>query len=421
MQSFYHLGSLIEKRWKGENYSEDVFPGIAVQSLHEADLVNIVSHLDIIHAFHVGTQFPEQKEDRFSDFPVTVYRGPRFRIDVYFWLDGTTSIHQHAFSGAFQLLLGSSIHSNYSFEHERQINSRFSIGRINLRHIELLEQGDVRKILPGRELIHSLFHLDRPSVTVTIRTHQIPSALPQYHYLKPYIASDPFFQEPALIKKMQSAMLLLRLENSEADLRIIELLLESDLQMTFSILNNIFRHVAAAANGADGRLLNQSVRLETFLAKARCRHGEMIDLIIPVLEELLRESKITGWRKYIKNNEFRFFLALTLNVPRRDKFLELVKQRFPESDPIDTICGWAAGISNLQNFEKRRPDILGIGDCNDIYWPVFRYLMEGYTVDQIVGLIVQKQSLGYSDSLQVTVKKVYDSLRHSLLFKPLIT
>jgi hypothetical protein len=35
------------------------------------------------------------------------------RIEALFWVDGTTSIHQHSFSGAFQVLAGKSIHSRY--------------------------------------------------------------------------------------------------------------------------------------------------------------------------------------------------------------------------------------------------------------------------------------------------------------------
>src|SRR4030095_10603662 len=109
----------------------------------------------------------------------------KFHIDIYYWLDGTTTIHQHGFSGAFQVFLGSSVHSQYSFEHERRITPHFSVGRVCLNSVELLKEGDIRTIIPGRRFIHSLFHLDRPSATITIRTYETPSALPQYDFLKP--------------------------------------------------------------------------------------------------------------------------------------------------------------------------------------------------------------------------------------------
>jgi hypothetical protein len=45
-----------------------------------------------------------------------VYAGRRFYVEVVFWAEGTTAIHQHSFSGAFQVLVGSSIHTLYGFE-----------------------------------------------------------------------------------------------------------------------------------------------------------------------------------------------------------------------------------------------------------------------------------------------------------------
>ncbi|MFN2514442.1 MAG: hypothetical protein ABR568_23900, partial [Pyrinomonadaceae bacterium] len=59
---------------------------------------------------HTAASLPHQYdvEGRFGNPPITLFAGPRFHIDVYYWLDGTTSIHQHSFTGAFQVLLGSS-------------------------------------------------------------------------------------------------------------------------------------------------------------------------------------------------------------------------------------------------------------------------------------------------------------------------
>src|SRR5215216_4020345 len=117
MQVFHELGSLIEQRWRDENYNEEVFPEIAGQALVETTPYREVDPWDIIRWVNTTTQLPKQQDvqGKFGNPPITLYNGPRFHIDVYYWLDGTTSIHQHAFCGAFQVLLGSSIHSRYSF------------------------------------------------------------------------------------------------------------------------------------------------------------------------------------------------------------------------------------------------------------------------------------------------------------------
>src|ERR1051326_7259303 len=104
MQFFQELGAGIEQRWRQKNYSEEAFPTIAADALAEADAITNVDPWEIVRQLHAVTDLPHQSiEDKFSDLPVVLYHGLRFHIDVYFWLDGTTSIHQHGFSGAFQV------------------------------------------------------------------------------------------------------------------------------------------------------------------------------------------------------------------------------------------------------------------------------------------------------------------------------
>ena len=178
MEEFEKLGELVENRWRAQNYSEQAFPDITAEALIESGLPGRLDPWDIIRWVHTATTLPEQQdiEGRFGNPPVTMFRGSRFYIDVYYWLDGTTSIHQHSFCGAFQVLLGSSIHSRYSFQEDTVINEHFSAGKITLEEVQLLSLNDVRTIRPGRNFIHSLFHLDRPSATITIRTDHTPSA-----------------------------------------------------------------------------------------------------------------------------------------------------------------------------------------------------------------------------------------------------
>src|SRR4030095_2619636 len=117
MEEFQKLGEQVERRWRAENYNEALFPEIAAQALSEADLPTRVDPWDIIRWVHTATTLPGQQdvEGRFGNPPITLFTGARFYIDVYYWLDGATTIHQHAFTGAFQVFLGSSIHSHYSF------------------------------------------------------------------------------------------------------------------------------------------------------------------------------------------------------------------------------------------------------------------------------------------------------------------
>src|SRR5712692_5344078 len=140
MKLFAELGALIEGRWRSKNYQEELFPGIAAQALSESNLPERTDPWQIIRWVHTTPNLPEQMDLNavFGDPPITLYVGSRFYIDAYYWLDGTTSIHQHCFYGAFQLLLGNSVHSTYRFENQQEISARFLVGDILFDDVSLL-------------------------------------------------------------------------------------------------------------------------------------------------------------------------------------------------------------------------------------------------------------------------------------------
>src|ERR1044072_3448062 len=123
MELFKTLGAEIEKLWREENYDETRFPEIAAEALRQARLPEKVSAWEVVDWTLNETNLPAQQDvyAKFGDPPITLYNSPRFHIDVYFWLEGTTAIHQHGFCGALQVLHGSSLHSWYDFERSESI------------------------------------------------------------------------------------------------------------------------------------------------------------------------------------------------------------------------------------------------------------------------------------------------------------
>src|SRR6187431_1096922 len=167
MDVFQKLGAEIEESWREQNYDEGVFPKLAAEALERADLPSKVSAWEVIEWTLDQTELPQQMDPNanFGDPPITLFVAPHFFIDVYFWLNGTTQIHQHGFCGAFQVLLGSSIHSWYEFERTESVSPFLETGEMSLKVCELLKVGDIQEIRAGQQYIHSLFHLDQPSVT----------------------------------------------------------------------------------------------------------------------------------------------------------------------------------------------------------------------------------------------------------------
>lgn len=425
MEFFDELGRQVERRWRDENYSEEAFPSIAEQALVEADATAHVDAWQVVRALHEGTELPAQIPDEFSDLPVVLYSGPRFQIDLYFWLDGTTSIHQHGFSGAFQVLLGSSIHSRYDFARELKINEHFATGQVLFREVEGLRKGDVRRILPGDEFIHSLFHLDRPSATITVRTKQAPSALPQFNYLKPYLAVNPFHKEQTTLKKVKSVSMLLTMGHPEAYPFIGDLVASADLQTTFLVLTAAFENLIAGARqaggGADGPDVPQGEweRFHELFRAAHRRHGQLVNLLPPVLGEMQRERALVERRSHMTGSEHRFFLALLLNVPRGKLILDLVRQRFPGRDAADTVCDWVAEFAAMPAPRAPEQNVLGIDGFGATHLFVLRSLLKGRSLEQMMGDLEREGAAGGAVRPE-ELGAVLRSFRSSVLLKTLL-
>jgi hypothetical protein len=423
MEEFQKLGALVEDRWKAENYSEQLFPEIAAQALRDADLPARVDPWEIIRWVHSAESLPQQAdiEGRFGNPPITLFCGPRFFIDIYYWLDGATSIHQHSFTGAFQVLLGSSIHSRYSFREDRVINEHFSVGELKLEEVQLLRLKDVRPIRAGKNFIHSLFHLDRPSATITIRTEFTPSAALQYDYRKPYFALDPFFRNAAMTKKVQTIGLLLGAKHKDADAMIGDLCCSSDFQTAYFVLAETFQKFQSNEMDQLFGLSTGKDRFKAILERCRSVHGELTDKVLPVLEEYERQMSIVHRRGTITKDAHRFFLALLLNVSSRTKILELVGQRYPEQEPVETILDWVEELGRTRVLGSKETNALGMPEFDDFYVFVLECLLEGLSSAQIDQKAIAQYPPESAAELKQRIPTVMETFRESILFKSLLT
>jgi hypothetical protein len=419
MKVFYDLGLLVEDLWRANNYSEAAFPDIAARALEETSLAKKVSAWDIVRWVFTESQLPRQQdvEGRFGNPPITLYSGPRFHIDIYFWLDGTTDIHQHSFAGAFQVLLGSSLHSRFSFEEKHAINTNFMLGDVIFKSAEVLKEGDIRKIFAGKEFIHSLFHLDRPSATITIRTYEVPTAFPQYSYRRPHLAYNPFSKEVTTVKKLQTVELLLQIQHPDADAMIGDLVARGDFQTTFLILQTVFRTLDLNQLQKFLHVSTGKDRFNTLLEKTRDRHGELASSIQPVFEEDQRLADIVNRRKFITSNEHRFFLAVLLNISSRAMILDLIKRRFPERDPIDMVLDWVMDLSTTRVWGSTEPNVLGIKDFDHRYLFVLEGLLRDHSVEQIKASIEREYPADRAGKLKGEVEGIANALGNSILFK----
>ncbi|MGB7209049.1 MAG: hypothetical protein WBD27_10345 [Pyrinomonadaceae bacterium] len=416
------LGAEIEDLWRDQNYSEELFPALAADALKRAGLPGKISAWEIIEWVLTQTRLPKQKDvyANFGDPPITVFTGPRFYIDVYFWFDGTTEIHQHAFCGAFQVLHGSSIHSWYEFERDTAINAYTEIGNINLKVCELLNIGDVQEIRPGRQYIHSLFHLDHPSVTIVVRTEKCPQFQPQFSYHKPFLALDPFFEDETTTKKLQCVTALLRADRPDSARLIAQLIEASDFQTTFAILSML--HGSLQSNKLEEMfdVKEKTKRFDEFLAVARKQHGEKADVFAKVIEHREFLKEIVRRRSYVTNPEHRFFFALLLNVEGRVNMFSLIKQRFPEAEPSEKLLDWVYDLAHTRIAGTEAQNALGIDGFDESDLFVFENLLAGATNAEIRAAVERdyspEKAAGMLAGLDAMIAKIKDASIFKTIF-----
>jgi hypothetical protein len=402
---FKNLGQQIEQAWLERSYDEEIFPRLAFDALERDSPTGHVEVGDIIDWVFAPFQTFRQPSNRtsrnlFGEPPVLLFQAPRFYIEALFWFSGTTDIHEHAFSGAFTVLAGSSVHSHWRFAPERTINSRMLWGRLERVSTEILRPGGIRQIHSGDRLIHQLFHLDLPSVTIVVRTYQDRHRLPQYKYLPPGLAIDPDEPEELQIRRrlLLDAMALGRIEGlRKYASRVIE---NADLETIYYMFSLLTR-----------RKVDKGL-LEDLYGIARQRHGDIADLFHQVCEGERRTRIVAALRSKVYNPDARFLLALLMLMPDREAIFETIRLQFPDTRPLASIETWLEGMSGKET--------IGF-DFNEVNRLIFRSLVEGLDTEDLLErlrVVFREDSIdGVRDRLLAHVKQ----LARSDLFYPLFS
>ena len=329
---FVDLGRRVRERWQAVDFSLAAFPRLAQAALEENPPATQVDLKSLIRSFLREDEQPFQTASGFGQPELVVFDDPRFYIQILFWLDGTTQIHQHEFSGAFHVLEGSSLHAEFAFANVRPVTAHFRLGDLQLTGTELLETGRTVPITSGGASIHSLFHLETPSVTVVVRTHSDPGTGPQFTYLPPHVAVDPFFSDALTTRRLQLLDVLDRTAAEDYAEVVRAMVASLDYERGFFTLQNCL--VALQERGEWE---------ETWDVFAK-KHGPLAAYAAPTLEEIVWRDRLVNLRGSIEDADHRFFLALLLNVPRASDILSLVAARFP-GDPVTTVLAWAEELS----------------------------------------------------------------------------
>ena len=178
-------GQSLDAKWELAQSAGQVFSAFALSELkhhrfHENfNLQNDVSEI-------LGTNnFPTQANphSKFGEPPLTLYmsRDQSFYVDLYIWTESQTAIHEHAFEGAFTVLEGHSIVSEYEFNQIKPLGPSF-IGELSKKSLCYLSSGDVLPILLDSLTIHRVLHLSKLTVSLVLRTSKSVKIQKSYNF-----------------------------------------------------------------------------------------------------------------------------------------------------------------------------------------------------------------------------------------------
>lgn len=346
---FLPLGEQVEADYRRHNYNETDLPAIAAAALDKFD--NQFSFdAAAIAAFLATTPLPQQPKLGFSNLPITVFRRREFYIEILVWTQATTAVHQHGFSGAFRVLQGSSLHTTFTFTPHTTVSPDCIVGAVVPQHTEYLSTGAVREISPGSEgLIHSLYHLENPSLTLVVRSQGHAKYHPQYSYRRPHLALNTF-----------------RLEKDEQVVMMAKLL-HVVQQVDRDHLGQIWRDQIARFDFprlawmllTHGRYLPNETSQQTFLDQARQTHGPLVDLLEETAQFQTTLTQISQSRELLSDPDLRYFLALLMNAKDRAALLDMVQVRYPDQDPQACCAQWLARLSEgKQDTAKRLAQVV---------------------------------------------------------------
>jgi hypothetical protein len=387
IQLFEDLATELQSAWIQQQCDESVFPELAQRTIERFSPASFVAPNDVFRWLVETDRIPRQFDSRssFGNFSLTLAARDGFHIDLLVWTDSTTSIHQHAFSGAFHVLSGSSLHTLWSFQESRRWSDQLKGGRLVVQETEPLRKGDTRPISPGEQMIHSLFHLESPSMTVVARTPSAATMSPPLRYERSGLAFNPYFEFGRVEKLCQLLRMLWASEHPQRMALSKAALHRVDAQSAVRIIFSL---------GSQAELADQK-HLAAILAD---HDGELATMLSATLSSRARVRRLVNLRKQTRSPRHRLFLALVLNLPDRTSIDAAVRQIAPDDSPENWLWDTICSMHDTPQLPEGTENILGVS-LNEVSKETLELLIRGQSIEKISRILGEE--FGLIDDVRV--------------------
>jgi hypothetical protein len=185
------FGDALFDAYQEKELDPHAFPDLALAAIERTDLLSQLTQDGLQQIVTQARELPRQRNSSasFGDPPVTLYNAPQesFYIEALYHTTASMAIHDHSFSGAFAVVSGECAHQIYDFSSDDPPGS-LMVGELRPRPAQHLNAGIAHPVVNGMRFIHRNVHLDKPTITVVIRT--VWDRIHQHSYYYPGLALD---------------------------------------------------------------------------------------------------------------------------------------------------------------------------------------------------------------------------------------
>jgi hypothetical protein len=323
---FRALGERVEQAFRAAGERREAFPAIAEEALGSVQLPDSLDYREVARWALDPATPPQAAGATFGDLSLVVYEAEQFVVQLLVWVDGVADIHQHAFSGAFRVLEGSSVHGCYALSTREQVGPHCRLVDAELTALELLRSGDVRAIHAGDGLTHGLFHLDVPSVSVVVRTRTEPMAEPPFLLIPPRLALASFAldEDPRAGFLIKNLYVLQRMRSPE----FLPVLIERCRELSFAQICQVVRRAYPVIGS----------RIDPLVEALQSVHGPIARELHALMDELERLDALKRMRHQTSDADDRLLLAGLLFGRSRAQLEHLLRAKHPGVDPAATLA-----------------------------------------------------------------------------------
>ena len=269
----------------------------------------------------------------FGQPAITVVRNADFRIDLLYWIENTAATHDHITCGAFAAVHGDRLHAQYSFVGQQQLGPWIETGELRKIAFEVMLEGEARPLRP--DLIHDVFWLSKPSVTLVVRCAEHPGGAGRKprSFWAPGLALIPkAHHDTSIVSRRAEGLALMRMANeSRYEQALCRILEGPDPSLAY------YAFTAAAVSAPT--VLDEALNGLT-------RPNPVLSHLVQARPQIVRRSHLGGL--YSDDDESRLLVGLLWAEADPQACLDAIATVFPDESAATVVDDAVRALEDIE-------------------------------------------------------------------------